>query len=88
MNFPRMTPLDKRAPCTEDMIKRTIPVDTKGDFKVGHQDLVLWANAYGSHPGHTKWNPNAEIGETTSPAPHTSLSWLYTMNNAILSAHT
>jgi hypothetical protein len=47
--------------CTGGMIKITIPGDLNGDFKVTLQDLVLLANAYGSKPGDTKWNPNADI---------------------------
>lgn len=39
----------------------TIPGDINGDFKVSLSDLVLLANAYGSKPGDTKWNPNADI---------------------------
>jgi hypothetical protein len=39
----------------------TIPGDVNGDFKVNLQDLVLLANAYGSHPSNTKWNPSADI---------------------------
>lgn len=39
----------------------TIPGDINGDFKVSLQDLVLLANAYGTHPNDTKWNPNADI---------------------------
>lgn len=39
----------------------TIPGDVNGDFKVNLQDLVTLANAYSSHPGDTKWNPNADI---------------------------
>jgi hypothetical protein len=39
----------------------TIPGDINGDFKVSLADLVILANAYGSKPGDTKWNPNADI---------------------------
>ncbi|MGD0979213.1 MAG: CARDB domain-containing protein [Candidatus Bathyarchaeia archaeon] len=39
----------------------TIPGDLNGDFKVGLQDLVLLALAYGSKPGDLHWNPNADI---------------------------
>jgi hypothetical protein len=35
--------------------------DINGDFKVTLVDLVLLANAYGSVPGDTRWNPNADI---------------------------
>lgn len=39
----------------------TFPGDLNGDFKVNLFDLVIMANAYGSHPGDAKWNPNADI---------------------------
>ena len=39
----------------------TIPSDLNGDFKVSLADLVTLANAYGSRPGDTRWNPNADI---------------------------
>jgi hypothetical protein len=39
----------------------TIPGDLNGDFKVSLADLVILANAYGSRPGDTRWNPNADI---------------------------
>jgi parallel beta-helix repeat protein len=35
--------------------------DVNYDGKVSLSDLVLLANAYGSHPGDTKWNLNADI---------------------------
>ena len=39
----------------------TISGDINGDFKVDLDDLVLFAKAYGSKPGDSKWNPNADI---------------------------
>lgn len=39
----------------------TIPGDIDGDFVVKLADLVLLAQAYGSEPGDSKWNPNADI---------------------------
>lgn len=48
---------------TDGTICVTIPGDVNGDFKVGLTDLVLLANAYGSTPGVTKWNPNADIND-------------------------
>jgi hypothetical protein len=39
----------------------TIPGDLNGDFKVGLQDLVLLEQAYGSRPGDSNWNPNADL---------------------------
>jgi nitrous oxidase accessory protein NosD len=41
----------------------TIPGDINSDFKVSLADLVLLANAYGSTPADTKWNPNADIND-------------------------
>lgn len=35
--------------------------DINFDGKVSLADLVLLANAYGSHPGQANWNPNADI---------------------------
>jgi hypothetical protein len=46
---------------TDGVVAITIPGDINGDFKVTLQDLVLLANAYGTKPGDTKWNPNADI---------------------------
>jgi hypothetical protein len=43
----------------------TIPGDLNGDFKVGLEDLVILAQAYGSKPGDAKWNPNADIDDTS-----------------------
>jgi outer membrane protein assembly factor BamB len=42
----------------------TIPGDLNGDFKVGLEDLVILAQAYGSKPSDAKWNPNADIDDT------------------------
>lgn len=39
----------------------TVPGDIDGNFKVQLNDLVLLAQAYGSKPGDSKWNPNADI---------------------------
>jgi parallel beta-helix repeat protein len=39
----------------------SIPGDLNGDFKVNLSDLALLANAYGSKPGDSNWNPNADI---------------------------
>jgi parallel beta-helix repeat protein len=38
-----------------------IPGDINSDCKAGLQDLVLLANAYGSRPNDTRWNPDADI---------------------------
>jgi hypothetical protein len=45
----------------ESSVVLTIPGDINGDFKVSLVDLVLLANAYGSHPIDMKWNPNADL---------------------------
>jgi len=42
-------------------VAATIPGDLNGDFKVSLADLVTLALAYGSIPGDTGWNPNADI---------------------------
>jgi hypothetical protein len=47
--------------CTCGSITVTIPGDINGDFKVDLTDLVLLAQAYGSKPGDSNWNPNADI---------------------------
>jgi len=39
----------------------TIPGDINGDFKVVLPNLVLLAQAYGSKPADSNWNPNADI---------------------------
>jgi hypothetical protein len=46
---------------TISVVTITIPGDINGDFQVSLADLVILANAYGSNPGDTKWNPNADI---------------------------
>jgi hypothetical protein len=38
-----------------------IPGDINFDGKVSVADLVLLAKAYGSKPGDSNWNPNADI---------------------------
>jgi hypothetical protein len=45
---------------TDRLVTVTIPGDIDGDFKVNLADLVFLALAYGSVPGHAKWNPNAD----------------------------
>ena len=39
----------------------TIPGDLNNDGKVGLDDLVIFAKAYGSRPGDPNWNSNADI---------------------------
>ena len=47
--------------CMGGIVTVTIPGDLNGDFKVSLADLVILAQAYGSRPGDTRWNPNADI---------------------------
>jgi hypothetical protein len=42
-------------------LKVTIPGDINSDFKVNLADLVTLAQAYGSKPGNSNWNANADI---------------------------
>jgi len=46
---------------TGSSVTLSIPGDLDGDFKVSRQDLAVLANAYGSKPGDSNWNPNADI---------------------------
>lgn len=46
---------------TLGLMKVTIPGDIDGNFRVQLSDLVLLAQAYGSRPGVSNWNPNADI---------------------------
>jgi hypothetical protein len=46
--------------CTGGNVVVTIPGDIDGNFNVRLSDLVLLAQAYGSIPGDSKWNPNAD----------------------------
>jgi hypothetical protein len=43
------------------MVKVTILGDVNGDGKVDLKDVFAVALAYGSYPGHPKWNPNLDI---------------------------
>jgi hypothetical protein len=47
--------------CTVGCVIVTIPGDVNGDYAVNLVDLVVLAKAYGSKPGDTNWNPNANI---------------------------
>ena len=38
-----------------------LPEDLNGDGKVDIDDVLILAAAYGSYPGHTCWNPSADI---------------------------
>jgi hypothetical protein len=46
---------------TGGLVKVSIPGDLDGDFRVSRQDLVILASAYGSKPGDSNWNPNADV---------------------------
>jgi hypothetical protein len=39
----------------------TIPGDIDGNFMVQPADLLVLSHAYGSKPGNSSWNPNADI---------------------------
>jgi hypothetical protein len=47
--------------CTGSNVIVTIPGDLNGDFNVSLADLVILAQAYGSKPTDSNWNPNADI---------------------------
>jgi len=42
-------------------IIETILGDVNGDGKINILDIATVAAAYGSHPGHPKWNPNTDL---------------------------
>jgi hypothetical protein len=48
---------------TTGFVTLTIPGDISGDYKATLSDLVLLAIAYGSHPGYSNWNPNADMDD-------------------------
>jgi parallel beta-helix repeat protein len=50
--------------CIGCLITVSIPGDINGDFKVGLQDLVILAQAYGSRVGDAKYDPNVDIDST------------------------
>ncbi|MEM3731650.1 MAG: dockerin type I domain-containing protein [Candidatus Bathyarchaeia archaeon] len=35
--------------------------DLNGDGKVNIEDIAIWGAAFGSRPGHPRWNPNADM---------------------------
>lgn len=39
----------------------TVPGDVDGNFRVNMGDVVAVVDAFGSHPAHPGWNPNADI---------------------------
>jgi len=41
----------------------TIPEDLNRDLQVDIQDIFIAANAFGSHPTHPRWNPQADINK-------------------------
>jgi hypothetical protein len=45
------------------VIIETILGDVTGDGKVDIIDIATIAKAYGSYPGHPKWNPNADLDD-------------------------
>jgi parallel beta-helix repeat protein len=46
---------------TDGIVKVTIVGDVNGDGKVNLVDVFAVALAFGSYPGHPKWNPNCDI---------------------------
>jgi hypothetical protein len=46
---------------TNGVVYVGIPGDINGDGKVDLKDVYAVAKAYGSFPGHPKWNPNCDI---------------------------
>lgn len=45
----------------DGFVKTTLPGDLNGDDTVNIIDVMLQANAFGTTPEDTKWNPNADI---------------------------
>jgi hypothetical protein len=39
------------------------PEDVNEDGKVDMEDIAIVCCAYGSYPGHPRWNPDADINE-------------------------
>jgi hypothetical protein len=53
---------------TEDNVEATVITETilgdvTGDFKVDILDIANIAKAYGTYPGHPRWNPNADLDD-------------------------
>jgi hypothetical protein len=44
-----------------DVIKVRMPDDVNGDGEVGMSDIFQVIKAFGSYPGHPRWNPDADI---------------------------
>lgn len=40
--------------------------DINGDGKVDIRDVALAASAFGSYPGHPRWNPDADLNEDST----------------------
>lgn len=45
------------------IITNTFPTDLNSDGTVDIHDLIIAAKAYGSHPAHPRWNPDADINQ-------------------------
>jgi hypothetical protein len=61
---PALTPIDHTTTDGSVNIPNvTIPGDVDGNGKVDMRDIGLICMAYGSYPGHPKWNPNADIND-------------------------
>jgi hypothetical protein len=46
---------------TDGTVKIKLMGDVNGDGKVDGKDIALIVKAFGSYPGHPRWNPNADI---------------------------
>lgn len=60
--------LDSRAECLrcdaiDGSVDVTVTPDLNGDGIINVLDLVIFAKAFGSYPGHPRWNPRADIDE-------------------------
>jgi hypothetical protein len=48
----------------ENPVNVRVPGDLNNDERVTLQDLIIFANAYGSSPNQSNWNPIADIDDT------------------------
>jgi len=48
---------------TDGTITETIQGDVDGNFEVNIIDIATIAKAYGTYPGHPRWNPNADLDD-------------------------
>lgn len=45
------------------LMKPYVPIDLNGDGKIDVKDILIASKAYGSFPGHPRWNPTADIND-------------------------